>query len=146
MYIGNLQAAFASPDAAPTIRTENSKTIALTVAPGQNADNPPLILGDEAALLPAPKEAVSVAFICNLCGFGCPLSADTISFSYRSGVPGKPAREACERLHKGVYYPGTWLVNGGTQLETIEMAEVHEGKQLDRTGWKGCAVYRGQLL
>jgi hypothetical protein len=31
-------------------------------------------------------------------------------------------------------------------LETIEMAEVHEGKQLDCTGWKCCAVPRSQLL
>jgi hypothetical protein len=34
MYIGNLQATFASPDAAPAIRTANSKAIALKVAPG----------------------------------------------------------------------------------------------------------------
>jgi hypothetical protein len=31
MYIGNLQATLASPEAAPTIRTENSKAIALKV-------------------------------------------------------------------------------------------------------------------
>jgi hypothetical protein len=40
-----------------------------------------MILEEEVALRPAPKEAVSVAFICNLRGFGCPLSADTISLS-----------------------------------------------------------------
>src|SRR5271168_2020372 len=73
MYIGNLQATFASPDAAPTIRTENSNAIALIVAPGtEMLTNRPTILEEEVALPPASKEAVSVAFICNLRGFGCP--------------------------------------------------------------------------
>lgn len=31
----------------------------------------PMILEEEAPLPAAPKEAVAVAFICNLCGFGC---------------------------------------------------------------------------
>src|SRR5271170_858428 len=82
MYIGNLQATFASPDAAPTIRTENSKAIALIVAPGtEMLTNRPTILEEEVALPPASKEAVSVAFICNLRGFDCPLCADTISLA-----------------------------------------------------------------
>ena len=76
MYIGNLQATFASPDAEPTIRTANSKAITLTGAPG--AHGRPLILEEEIGLRPAPKEAVPVLFICNLRGSGCPLSADTI--------------------------------------------------------------------
>ena len=38
-----------------------------------------MILEEEVGLPPAPKEPVPVPFICNLRGFGCPLSADTIS-------------------------------------------------------------------
>ena len=73
-----------------------------------------MILEEEAALPPAPKEAVSVAFICNLRGFGCPLSADTISL--HSGISiGSSLQnwlEEREVIAGGVYYAGTWLTTG----------------------------------
>ena len=59
------------------------------------SDDRPLILEEEVGLPPAPKEAVPVPFICNLRGFGCPLSADTISPS-QWYIDCKLAKEECE--------------------------------------------------
>jgi hypothetical protein len=63
--------------------------------PGQNANDPPLILEEGVRFPPASKEAVPVTFICNLRGFGCPLSANTISPSPWC-IDCKLAKEECE--------------------------------------------------
>jgi hypothetical protein len=60
-----------------------------------HANDRPLILEEEVGHPRAPKEAVSVPFICNLRGFGCPLSADTISPS-QWYIDCKLAKEECE--------------------------------------------------
>jgi hypothetical protein len=86
-----------------------------------------MILEEEEALLAAPKEAVTVAFICNLRGSVCRLSADTM-------FPAKLAKEARKLAGGAVYYAGTWLGMGGTQLETTKMAEVHRSKSLGTRG------------
>jgi hypothetical protein len=64
-----------------------------------------MILEEEGALLAAPKEAVAVAFICNLRGSVYRLSADTM-------FPAKLAKEARKLAGGAVYYAGTWLGNG----------------------------------
>jgi hypothetical protein len=45
-----------------------------------------------------------------------------------------------------VYYAGTWLSNGGPQLETTEMVEVTEDKQLVALSGSFSPVSRSQLL
>jgi hypothetical protein len=75
-----------------------------------------MILEDEAALPPAPKEAVSVAFICNLRRFGCPLSADTISLS-QWYIDREFPKEERKLVAGGVYYAGSWLSNGRHTIE-----------------------------
>jgi hypothetical protein len=96
-----------------------------------------LILEEEVGLPPAPKEAVPVPFICNLRGFGCPLSADTISPS-QWYIDGKLAKQECELVLSQevctTQEPGQAM--GSTPLETNRaMAEVHEGKSL--AAWAG---------
>ncbi len=70
-----------------------------------------------------------MAFICNLGGFGCPLSADTISPS-QGYIDCKAAKEEFELVLSQevctTQEPGQPM--GSTQLETPTMAEVHEGK------------------
>jgi hypothetical protein len=73
-----------------------------------------MILEGEAALRPATKEGVSVAFICNLRGFGLPsICRQDLAFTvvYRSGVPHLAKKER-KLVAGGVYYAGTWLSNG----------------------------------
>ena len=94
-----------------------------------HANDRPLILEEEVGLTRAPKEAVSVPFICNLRGFGCPLSADTISPS-QGYIDCKLAKEECELVQSQevctTQEPGQAM--GSTPLETPTMAEVHEAK------------------
>jgi hypothetical protein len=115
MYIGNLQATFASPDPTPTIRTANSKAITLTGAPG--AHGRPLILEEEAGFPPPPKEAVSVPFICNFRDFGCPLCRPDLASQWFIVLP----PQVCTTQEPG-------QAMGGAQFETSTMAEVHEAK------------------
>src|ERR1700677_492881 len=87
MYIGNLQATFASPDAAPTIRTANSKAIDLTVAPGQNAHDRPLILEEESvSRLHQKNQCLLPLFV--IFAVSAALSLETRSRSvYYTGTP-----------------------------------------------------------
>jgi hypothetical protein len=72
---------------------------------------------------------VSVPFICNLRGFGCPLTADTIS-PLQWYIDGKLAKEERELVLSQevctTQEPGQAM--GSTQLETSTMAEVHDDK------------------
>ena len=88
-----------------------------------------LILEEAVGLPPAPKEPVTVPFICNLRGFGCPLSANTISPS-QWYIDCKLAKEECELdLSQEVC---TTQEPRQAMQHTIgnqpAMAEVHEGK------------------
>jgi hypothetical protein len=70
-----------------------------------------------------------VAFICNLGGFGWPLSADAISPS-QGYIDCKAAKEERQLVLSQevctTQEPGQAM--GRTQLETPTMAEVHEAK------------------
>jgi hypothetical protein len=88
-----------------------------------------LILEEGIGPPPAPKEAVPVAFICNLGGFGCPLSADTIAPSPWY-IDCKAVKEEWELLLSRevctTQEPGQTV--GRTQLATPTMAEVHKAE------------------
>ena len=45
-------------------------------------------------------------------------------------IDGKAAKEEVVLSTGGVYYAGTWSSHEQPQLETLTMAEVHEGKSL----------------
>jgi hypothetical protein len=74
---------------------------------------------------------VSLPFICNLRGFDCPLSADTISPS-QWYIDCKLVKEECEFVLSQevctTQEPGQAL--GSTPLDTPARAEVHEAKWL----------------
>ena len=72
--VGNLQATFASPDAAPTIRScKRQSNRSPQWPPGQNADDRPLILAEEVGLPLCTKRAsVCRPVFVIFAGFGCP--------------------------------------------------------------------------
>jgi hypothetical protein len=103
-----------------------------------------MILEDEVAIPAAPKDAVAVVFICNLRGSGCLYpQMQSRPLVCRSAVPCKPAKEKTKPRHRRCVLRRNLVSEWATHhSETIEMAEVYEGKSLAGIGWKFCAVSR----